>query len=68
MLGITANCDLPALQANHPELASYAFIRSSDAHYLKDIGTGYTDFYLEEPSLQEIRLACQKTGSRKYVT
>ena len=67
-LGITSVCDLDRFIKTHPELASYSFIRSSDAHYLDDIGKGFTEYYLEEPSLKEVRLACQKKELRKYVT
>jgi len=66
-LGITSTCDLDKYLKTHPELASYSFIRSSDAHYLEDIGKGFTEYYLEEPSLKEVRLAYQKKGLRKYV-
>jgi len=66
-LGITAGCDLPEFLKIRPELTNYPFIRNSDAHYLKEIGSGYTDFFLEEATLKEIRFACQKIGSRKYV-
>ncbi len=66
-LGITAKCDLDRFLRNHRELSTYSFIRNSDAHYLEDIGSGYTDFYLQTPTIQEMRLACQKTRGRKNV-
>ncbi len=66
-LGITAGCNLPGFLENHPDLKNSIFIRNSDAHYLKDIGSGYTDFYIEKATLKEIRFACQKIGLRKYV-
>lgn len=66
-LGITASCDIKSFLQKHPTLANYGFIRNSDAHYLDQIGKGYTDFYLKEPTTKELRLACQKTCQRKYV-
>jgi len=67
-LGITATCDIDKFLERHPELAGYYLIRSSDAHYLEDIGKGYSEFYLENPTLRDIRLACQKKGYIKNVT
>lgn len=42
----------------------YSFIRSSDAHYINDIGSGYTNFYLKERSFDEIKMALTKTNGR----
>lgn len=44
----------------------YPAITSSDAHYLKDIGRRYTEFYIKEPTIEEIKLALQKKQSRYY--
>lgn len=64
-VGITANCDEKELMQQYPFLQDYALIRNSDAHYLNDIGSGITEFYLKEPSLNEIILACKKKNERK---
>jgi len=64
-VGITAHCDVEGLLKKYPYLKDYALIRNSDAHYLADIGSGTTDFYLEEPSLSEIILACKNEKKRK---
>jgi PHP family Zn ribbon phosphoesterase len=42
----------------------YNFIRSSDAHYINDIGSGYTNFYLQERSFEEIRMALHQEEGR----
>jgi hypothetical protein len=42
----------------------YSFIRSSDAHYINDIGSGYTQFYLKERSFEEIRMALHQEDGR----
>jgi PHP family Zn ribbon phosphoesterase len=63
-LGISASCDIDKLLAVHPQLSQYSLIRNSDAHYLKDIGAGFSEFYLQEPSLAEIVKACRKEGTR----
>ncbi|HPR17255.1 MAG TPA: PHP domain-containing protein [Candidatus Cloacimonadota bacterium] len=64
-LGITAKCDTDKLLKQYPQLQEYALIRNSDAHYLKDIASGFTQFYLHEPTLDEIRLACRNLDGRK---
>ena len=65
-LGVTASCNLERFLTSNPTLKGYSLLKSSDAHYLKDLGSGYTDFYLEKPTLNEMRLACQNKCTRKY--
>lgn len=43
---------------------NYTIIQSSDAHYLNDIGTIYTQFRLVSPSFDEIRLALKNEAGR----
>ncbi|MFO7939820.1 MAG: PHP domain-containing protein [Bacteroidales bacterium] len=50
---------------NHAYLDGKAFIQSSDAHFIEDIGSAYTQFYMEEPSFEEIRLALHGQEGRK---
>ncbi|MGB9823829.1 MAG: PHP domain-containing protein [Candidatus Hydrothermia bacterium] len=45
---------------------NYPVITSSDAHYLKDIGRGYTIFEMEKPTLVEIRKALSRLENRNY--
>lgn len=47
-----------------PYVKDYSFIRSSDAHYIQDVGSGYTNFYLQERSFEEIRMALHKVDGR----
>ncbi len=65
--GITAQCDIDEFLSKYSYLKSLPLIRNSDAHYLNQIGAGYTRFYIEKPTLSEIRFACQKMGHRKHV-
>lgn len=67
VLEITANCDKENLLRKHPDLSSYTYIRNSDAHYLKDIGRGYTSFLIQEPSLPELIKACRNQDGRKIL-
>jgi PHP family Zn ribbon phosphoesterase len=64
-IGITARCDKDELLEKFPFLAPYPLVRSSDAHYLQDIGSGFAYFWLAEPNLAEIRLACLNQAGRK---
>ncbi|RLB08305.1 MAG: histidinol-phosphatase [Deltaproteobacteria bacterium] len=49
------------------ELGGYEVITSSDAHFLRDIGTKKTLFSLEAPSLEEIQRALQGEGGRRII-
>lgn len=45
----------------------FPVITSSDSHYLADIGRGYTVFFLESPSVEEIKKALTKSEGRYYM-
>lgn len=64
-VGITAHAKPQVVRQNFPQLQSYSLIQNSDAHYLKDIGSGYTEFYLEKPTVAELKLACKNKNGRK---
>ncbi len=66
-VGITAKCNLEKLFTNYPYLKKYTLLRNSDAHYLKDIASGYSRFFISEPTVKEIALACQNMGERKIL-
>ncbi len=40
-------------------------VKFSDTHYLKDLGKTYTNFEMEEPTLDEIRKALKKEDGRR---
>jgi hypothetical protein len=48
----------------YPTIKEYSLIRSSDAHFLRDIGKATTAFLLEEPTVAEIEKAFQGKGGR----
>jgi 3',5'-nucleoside bisphosphate phosphatase len=50
-----------------PELAGYTFITSSDAHFIRDIGSRFTAVFMEDASLSEIRLALKRQDGRFVV-
>jgi PHP family Zn ribbon phosphoesterase len=49
-----------------PEIARYSVVRSSDAHYLKDIGAGKTTYVIESPTIQELRKALLHQEGRSF--
>jgi 3',5'-nucleoside bisphosphate phosphatase len=51
----------------HPEINIFPLLRSSDAHYIGDIGSCLTTFYINEPSFAEIRMALKGEYGRKII-
>ena len=62
--GITAKCDVDAYKKQIPYLKTNSLIRSSDAHYLADMGSGWTKFFIETPVMEEIMLSVSGTDGR----
>ncbi len=62
---------LDAVEVGQPSSAGrnygYPVITSSDAHFLQDVGRNATSFLLEEPSLEEIRMALRGDNGRKVL-
>jgi 3',5'-nucleoside bisphosphate phosphatase len=54
--------------SSHPEINEFPLIRCSDAHYPENIGTAYTDFYIEKTSFSEIRMALGSVNGRRIIT
>jgi 3',5'-nucleoside bisphosphate phosphatase len=54
--------------AAHPEINKFTLTRSSDAHYPDHIGVAFSDYYIEEASFSEIRMALKGINGRKVVT
>lgn len=63
-LEISKYSTLEQILLQFPYLSESTFIRSSDAHYINDIGSGYTHFYLKERSFEEIKMALRKEDGR----
>ncbi len=49
-----------------PDLNRYSLIRGSDAHYLQDIGTAATTFFIKSPTIQELRNALLQQNGRSF--
>ena len=48
----------------YDDLSRYPFLTSSDAHFIKDIGTSTTKFLLKEPTFAELKMALAKQNGR----
>ncbi len=44
----------------------YPVIKNSDAHYIEEIGTAFTSFHVNEPTLAEIKKALEGKRGRRY--
>lgn len=49
----------------HPQLAGYPVIRSSDAHFIDEIGSKVTTAYMATPSIDELKLALSGRRGRR---
>ena len=52
----------------YPELSGYAFLTSSDAHRLEDIGKARTAFLMEEPTVRELKMAFSGQSGRRIAS
>lgn len=64
---ITPFCKYDDLVKQHGVIAGLPVIRSSDSHYLPDVGKAHTIFLMEEMSFGEIRLALRGEGGRMVI-
>jgi PHP family Zn ribbon phosphoesterase len=62
---ITPYCRYEELLKHHSIVSEIPVIRSSDSHFLPDVGKAYTNFLMEGLSFSEIRLALCQEGGRK---
>ena len=63
-LEISARGDVNVMRAI-PGTDRFSFITSSDAHRLNEIGQAYTDFYIEEVNINEMKKALNQEEERK---
>jgi hypothetical protein len=66
-LEISASTGIKQARRQHPELAKHAFITSSDAHSLKDIGRGFTTMILQAANTHELKMAFENREGRRIV-
>lgn len=63
-LEISSRTGTEEARKRYPELSSYTFVSSSDAHFINDIGKGITHAFMEAPTFEEFRLALAREKGR----
>jgi len=66
-LELSANSTPTEARRRFPQYAGFAFVRSSDAHFVADIGKTWTSLLLSEPTTREIRKALHGEDGRRVV-
>ena len=66
-LEISRHADLDKLRISNTSIGNSTLIRSSDAHFIEDIGKCVSEFYIKEATFDDVRLALQGENGR-YVT
>jgi len=64
-LEISKRCNLEEFVEKNKYLGRYNFIRSSDAHYREDFGKTICNFYLENLTFSEIKMALKGEEGRR---
>jgi len=66
-LEVSPRTDLEKARKDIPGAADYPLVTFSDAHFLKDIGGVCTEFLLDHPGIEEIRMALKQEQGRGIV-
>lgn len=66
-LEITPLTGFQKARNRYRDLDPYSFIMSSDAHFIKDVGTTMTKIMMAEPTLAELKMAFAKQNGRHVV-
>ena len=64
---ISSRVDMKSLHTQIPDVEKFPVVTSSDAHFLKDIGSVSTSFFIEVPDLENIRLALNNKSGRRVI-
>ena len=64
-LEFSPNTDRQSAENTFGMYNSFTWISSSDAHYPEDIGKRTTNFFMNEPTIKEMALACKNMDGRK---
>jgi hypothetical protein len=64
-LEVSSRMSLRDARHTFQEYRHYPFLRSSDAHTLKDIGSGWTSLLMERVSFDELKMALKCEGGRR---
>lgn len=63
-LEIFNRTDINDFKNQHPELMKFNLIKNSDAHFVHQIGSFTTDYYMEELTFDELKLSVQMKNGR----
>lgn len=66
-LEITPLTGVQKARERYKDLSHYAFVMSSDAHFIKDVGTTTTKIMMAEPTLAELKMAFDRANGRYVV-
>jgi len=66
-LEISPNITIKEAHRRFPEIRRFPLLKSSDAHFLEDIGRTTTTFFLEEPNVTEIIMALKRENGRAII-
>jgi predicted metal-dependent phosphoesterase TrpH len=66
-VGVSKFADLEKLKSNNKILTEKSIVRSSDSHYLENIGDVYTEFSIERPDFDEIAKALRGEEGREVI-
>ena len=64
LFGITAGLQTGQWLAQQPYFADKSLLRASDAHYLADLGSGYSDVFVDSASVAELHKAARQIDGR----
>jgi len=64
-LEMSPNISRKNAEQSFKEYNTAAWVSSSDAHRISEIGQRTTFFYMKQPTLQEMKLALKKIEGRK---
>ena len=64
---ISANTPLDEAKASFSIYGNFPMVTSSDAHFLNDIGKVHTDFFMAEPTIEEMKKAFLNVDGRKVI-
>ena len=66
-LEISPKMSIEQARSLFPDVNRFPLVKSSDAHYPTDIGRQRTNFLIEEPTIEELKLALSNSEGRKVL-
>lgn len=63
-LEVSRSTGIAGARLKYPELSNYAFLESSDAHFVRDIGRGVTEVFMRNATVEELKMAFQGRDGR----